>query len=56
MYRLDHTAYIYSRLTKTTETYTYLRCVQISTKGAQREMVFPSVLAIVAPILTGHNL
>ncbi len=31
----------------------YARCVQISTKGAQREMVFPSVLAIVAPILTG---
>ncbi len=31
----------------------YARCVQISTKGAQREMVFPSLLAIVAPILTG---
>ena len=31
----------------------YARCVQISTKGAQREMVFPSVLAIVAPIITG---
>lgn len=31
----------------------YARCVQISTKGAQREMVFPSVLAIVVPILTG---
>ena len=31
----------------------YARCVQISTKGAQREMVFPSVLAIIAPILTG---
>ena len=31
----------------------YARCVQISTKGAQREMIFPSVLAIVAPILTG---
>ncbi|MDE5608405.1 MAG: sodium-translocating pyrophosphatase [Muribaculaceae bacterium] len=31
----------------------YARCVQISTKGAQREMVFPSILAIVAPILTG---
>ena len=29
------------------------RCVQISTKGAQREMVFPSLLAIVAPIVTG---
>lgn len=31
----------------------YARCVQISTKGAQREMVLPSVLAIVAPIVTG---
>ncbi len=31
----------------------YARCVQISTKGAQREMVFPSVMAIVVPILTG---
>ena len=31
----------------------YARCVEISTKGAQREMVFPSLLAIVAPIVTG---
>lgn len=31
----------------------YARCVQISTKGAQREMIFPSLLAIAAPILTG---
>lgn len=31
----------------------YARCVQISTKGAQREMIFPSLLAIVAPIVTG---
>ena len=31
----------------------YARCVQISTKGAQREMVFPSLLAIIAPIATG---
>lgn len=31
----------------------YARCVQISTKGAQREMVFPSLLAIIAPIVTG---
>lgn len=31
----------------------YARCVQISTKGAQREMVFPSILAIIAPIATG---
>ena len=32
----------------------YARCVQISTQGAQREMVFPSLLAIVAPIVTGR--
>ncbi|MDH6311529.1 K(+)-stimulated pyrophosphate-energized sodium pump [Parabacteroides sp. PFB2-10] len=31
----------------------YARCVEISTKGAQREMVVPSVLAIIAPIVTG---
>ena len=31
----------------------YARCVQISTKGAQREMVLPSVLAIIVPIITG---
>ena len=31
----------------------YARCVQISTQGAQKEMVFPSLLAITAPILTG---
>ncbi|MDR2118363.1 MAG: sodium-translocating pyrophosphatase [Tannerellaceae bacterium] len=31
----------------------YARCVEISTKGAQKEMVVPSILAIVAPILTG---
>ena len=31
----------------------YARCVQISTKGAQREMIFPSLLAIAAPIITG---
>lgn len=31
----------------------YARCVKISTKGAQKEMVFPSVLAILAPIITG---
>lgn len=31
----------------------YARCVQISTRGAQREMVFPSLLAIAAPIVTG---
>ncbi len=31
----------------------YERCVEISTRGAQREMVIPSLIAIVAPILTG---
>lgn len=31
----------------------YERCVAISTKGAQHEMVVPSLLAIVAPVLTG---
>jgi K(+)-stimulated pyrophosphate-energized sodium pump len=31
----------------------YARCVEISTKGAQREMIVPSILAIVAPVLTG---
>jgi K(+)-stimulated pyrophosphate-energized sodium pump len=31
----------------------YARCVAISTRGAQREMLFPSLLAIAAPVLTG---
>ena len=31
----------------------YASCVGISTKGAQREMVVPSILAVVAPILVG---
>lgn len=31
----------------------YARCVAISTKGAQREMLFPSVLAILVPIAVG---
>ena len=31
----------------------YARCVAISTKGAQREMLLPSLLAVAAPILTG---
>ncbi len=31
----------------------YERCVAISTKGAQREMLVPSILAILVPILTG---
>ncbi|MDR0508069.1 MAG: sodium-translocating pyrophosphatase [Dysgonamonadaceae bacterium] len=31
----------------------YARCVEISTKGAQREMIVPSVLAIVTPVFVG---
>ena len=31
----------------------YARCVEISTKGAQREMLLPSMLAILIPIFTG---
>jgi len=31
----------------------YARCVAISTKGAQKEMLLPSVLAIVVPVITG---
>jgi K(+)-stimulated pyrophosphate-energized sodium pump len=31
----------------------YAACVAISTKGAQREMLMPSLLAIVIPIATG---
>jgi K(+)-stimulated pyrophosphate-energized sodium pump len=31
----------------------YAGCVEISTRGAQREMVVPSLLAVLAPILTG---
>ncbi|MEN8197595.1 MAG: sodium-translocating pyrophosphatase, partial [Pseudomonadota bacterium] len=31
----------------------YARCVAISTKGAQREMLVPSLLAIIAPVVTG---
>ena len=31
----------------------YARCVAISTQGAQREMLFPSLLAIAVPVLVG---
>ena len=31
----------------------YARCVEISTAGAQREMIVPSILAIVVPVVTG---
>lgn len=31
----------------------YARCVEISTKGAQREMLLPSLIAIVVPVVVG---
>ena len=31
----------------------YAKCVAISTKGAQREMLVPSIIAITVPILVG---
>ena len=31
----------------------YARCVSISTSGAQREMILPSLLAIIVPVMTG---
>jgi K(+)-stimulated pyrophosphate-energized sodium pump len=31
----------------------YARCVEISTKGAQKEMIIPSLLAIITPVLVG---
>ena len=31
----------------------YARCVSISTRGAQKEMILPSLLAIIAPVVTG---
>ena len=31
----------------------YSRCVEISTRSAQREMIFPSLLAIIIPIIVG---
>lgn len=31
----------------------YARCVEISTRGAQREMLLPSIIAIVVPIVVG---
>ena len=35
------------------ETPDYAKCVAISTAGAQREMILPSLLAIVIPVVTG---
>jgi K(+)-stimulated pyrophosphate-energized sodium pump len=31
----------------------YARCVAISTRDAQREMILPSIIAIVVPVITG---
>jgi K(+)-stimulated pyrophosphate-energized sodium pump len=31
----------------------YAKCVEISTKGAQHEMMLPSMLAIIIPVITG---
>lgn len=31
----------------------YARCVEISTRGAQREMITPSLLAVIAPVVVG---
>ena len=36
-----------------TEKPDYARCVAISTKGAQREMITPSLMAIITPIIVG---
>jgi K(+)-stimulated pyrophosphate-energized sodium pump len=36
-----------------TEQPEYARCVAISTAGAQREMMLPSILAIVVPVVAG---
>ncbi len=36
-----------------TEKPDYARCVAISTRGAQREMILPSLIAIIVPVLTG---
>ncbi|MCL2726994.1 MAG: sodium-translocating pyrophosphatase, partial [Bacteroidales bacterium] len=31
----------------------YARCVEISTKGAQKEMLLPSLMCLIAPVFTG---
>jgi K(+)-stimulated pyrophosphate-energized sodium pump len=38
---------------KGTEKPDYARCVEISTKGAQREMLLPALMAIFVPVATG---
>lgn len=39
-----------------TEAPDYAACVEISTRGAQREMILPSLLALIAPIVIGVTL
>ena len=34
----------------------YGRCVAISTKGAQHEMIFPSLLAVIVPVIVGLSM
>ena len=34
----------------------YAKCVEISTKGAQREMLLPSLIAIIVPIVVGASM
>jgi K(+)-stimulated pyrophosphate-energized sodium pump len=36
-----------------TQTPEYAKCVAISTRGAQKEMILPACLAIIVPVLTG---
>jgi K(+)-stimulated pyrophosphate-energized sodium pump len=36
-----------------TEKPSYAECVEISTAGAQKEMILPALMAIIAPVLTG---
>ena len=31
----------------------YARCVEISTRGAQKEMIIPALLAIIVPVMVG---
>jgi len=39
-----------------TATPEYAKCVEISTKGAQREMLLPSLVAIIVPIIVGATM
>ncbi|MFB6340747.1 sodium-translocating pyrophosphatase [Saccharicrinis sp. FJH62] len=34
----------------------YAKCVEISTKGAQREMLLPSLVAIIVPVIVGASM